>query len=161
MKNRQIPIRRTAVNSGAFLRYGVAIALIGLATPLAPSAEAREIHLGGTNSQSGAPSKLPPNIVELPSVVMLLRREDGGWRHIQIDAWLAPQDVPTAKDLDGMKTTVVQQIKEGLPGPRGFETLQSAREGSQAAKELIHAAAERSLGRAWSGEVLIRDMLVY
>ena len=123
---------------------------------------AREIHLGGTDTDKGAPPpKLAPNIVELPTIIASIRKEDGGWRHIRIDAWLAPKDIGTARAMDDKKTSIVMRSRDAFPGKRGFETLQSARDGNQAAKEVIHSAAEKTLGRPWTGDVLIRNMLVY
>ncbi len=138
-----------------------AIAVVGLVLLPMPAAEARDIRLGGTNSQPGAPPRLAPTIVELPTITLALRRDDGGWHHIQIDAWLASEDETTARELEDIKSAVVLRIKEDLPGPQGFEVLQSAKDGAVAAKEIIRGAAERSLGRSWPGDVLIRDMLVY
>jgi len=129
----------------------------GMVTPAA----AREVRLGGSQSSTQPAPKLAPNIIELPTIEISIRKEDGGWRHIRIDAWLAPKDVAIARDMDGMKTSIVKRAQEDLPGSRGFDVLKSAREGNEAAKEVLHLAAEQSLGHPWEGEVLIRNMLVY
>jgi hypothetical protein len=138
------------------------IAIILLAGAI-PSVSAREIHLGGTNAAPGAPppAKLAPNIVELPTIIAAIRREDGGWRHIRIDAWLAPQDIATARAMDDKKTSIVMRSQNTLPGKRGFDALKSAHDGNQVAKEVIHAAAAQTLGHPWTGDVLIRNILVY
>lgn len=140
----------------------IALGLI-MAGPFQP-AHAKDIRLGGTNATPGAPSppvKLAPNIIELPAIIVAIRKEDGGWHHIRINAWLAPEDVSTARDMDEKKTAIVKRSKDAFPGARGFEALQSAQDGDQIAKDVIHAAAERTLGRAWTGDVLIRNILVY
>jgi hypothetical protein len=140
------------------------MALVVASLPLQP-AMARDVRLGGTDTTPEAPppppAKLAPNIVELPSIVVAIRKEDGGWHHIRIDAWLAPEDVSTAQDLDEKKSSIVKRSQEALPGARGFDVLRSAHEGNDAAKDVIHAAAERTLGRPWTGDVLIRNILVY
>ncbi|MDR3441066.1 hypothetical protein [Telmatospirillum sp.] len=123
---------------------------------------AKDIRLGGTSaSPTAPPPKLAPNIIELPTIEVSIRKEDGGWRHIRIDAWLAPKQVAIARDMDGMKTSIVKHAREELPGNRGFDALRSAHEGNQVAKEVLHHAAERSLGHPWDGDVLIRNILVY
>ncbi|PKU23545.1 hypothetical protein [Telmatospirillum siberiense] len=128
-------------------------------------ADAKDIRLGGTNASPAPPppppAKLAPNIIELPIIVIAIRKEDGGWHHIRINAWLAPKDVATAHDMDDKKTAIVRRSKDAFPGTRGFEALQSARDGDQIAKEVIHAAAEHTIGRPWTGDVLIRNILIY
>jgi hypothetical protein len=128
-------------------------------------AVARDIRLGGTNNAPGAPvqppPKLAPNIVELPTIIVAIRKDDGGWHHVRIDAWLAPKDSATAQDMDQRKASIVKKSKEALPGARGFDVLQSAHDGNQVAKDVIRAAAERTIGRPWSGDVLIHNIVVY
>jgi len=148
--------------TGKILLFAAALAAV-LAGTMQPVL-AREIRLGGTNAPGGAvppPVKLPPNVVELPTITVALRKEDGGWNHIRIDAWLAPKDVTTARDMYEKKSTIVERSQDALPGNRGFTTLKSAREGNQAAKDVIREAAEKTLGHPWTGDVLIRNMLVY
>lgn len=125
---------------------------------------AKDIRLGGTNAAPDAPpppARLAPNIVELPIIVVALRKDDGGWHHIRINAWLAPKDVSTAHDMDDKKTAIVKKSREAFPGTTGFEALRSAENGDRIAKEIIHSAAEHALGHPWTGEVLIRNILVY
>jgi hypothetical protein len=128
-------------------------------------ADARDINLGGTKAAPGVtvppPTKLPPNIVTLPTIVVAIRKEDGGWHHVRIDAWLAPQDTATARVMDDKKTSIVKVSETTLPGARGFSALQSAADGNLVAKDVIRAAAEQTIGRPWTGEVLIRNILVY
>jgi hypothetical protein len=124
-------------------------------------AAAREVRLGG-QEKSTSPDKtdLPPNVVGLPTITLAIRREDGGWRHVTIDAWLVPKDVDTARSMDQMKSLIVRNLDKSLP-KRSFELLQSANDGSNEAKKAIHEAAEISLGHPWTGDVLIRSLLVY
>jgi hypothetical protein len=144
------------------LSAATVIALLAGATQ---PAAAKDVRLGGTSSVPGAPvqppPKLAPNIVELPTIVVAIRKDDGGWHHVRIDAWLAPKDIATAQDMDDRKASIVRKSKETLPGARGFDVLKSAHDGNQVAKDVIHTAAERSIGRPWTGDVLIRNMVVY
>lgn len=123
-------------------------------------AEARDVRLGGSNGAEQAP-KLPPNVVTLPIIIAAIPKGDGGWRHVRIDAWLAPSDVGTAEDMENLKASIVQKVRDGLPGPRGFDALKSPHEGPQVAKNMLHAAAESSLGHPWTGDVLIRSLMAY
>lgn len=150
-------IRSALTGTATFM---VAVCVL-VATAAAP-ALARDINLGGTRIAPDHPTAhLAPNIVELPTIEVSIRKDDGGWRHIKIDAWLAPKDLATAHTMDGMKTSIVKKAGEDLPGNRGFDVLKSAHEGNQAAKEVLHDAAAQSLGHPWEGEVLIRNLLVY
>lgn len=140
-----------------------AVTILALLAATAQPVSARDIRLGGTRKgpDTEEPMTLPPNIVELPVIVVALRKSDGGWRHIRINAWLAPSDTDTARDMEDKKTSIAKKARENFPGPRGFDTLKSPREGPEAAKDILRAAAERSLGHPWDGDVLIRSMVVY
>jgi hypothetical protein len=121
------------------------------ATPVA----AKDIRLGGD-----ATTKLAPNMIVLPTIAVAIRTDDGGWKHIKIDAWLAGTDPDNAKALESLKNTIIGKADREFPN-RNFETLQSAGQGSAEAKRVIHAAVEAGLGHEWKGDVLIRNMLVY
>lgn len=155
-------IKGTPVLSFAGLLVRTA-AILALLAVMAQPVSARDIRLGGTNKgpEEAEPSKLPPNIVELPVIVVALPKGDGGWRHIRINAWLAPADSHTARDMEDKKSSIVKKARADFPGPRGFDTLKSPHEGPEAAKDILHAAAERSLGHPWDGDVLIQSMVVY
>jgi hypothetical protein len=138
----------------------VALGVAWLAAWAAPGAAAREINLGGERSNGQTAPKLPPNVVELPNIVVAIRKPDGGWRHVKIHAWLAPKDVDVAEAMDGRRTSIVHSIQEKIP-QQDFEMLTAAHSGSTLAKEVIHSAAEENIGRPWSGDVLISELLVY
>jgi hypothetical protein len=121
-----------------------------------PFVYAKDIKLGGDAKQG----KLPPNMIVLPPIMVVIRAEDGGWKHIKIDAWLAGTDPDNAKKLDSLKNIIRDKADREFPN-RNFEILQSARQGSDEAKKVIHAAVEAGLGKEWKGDVLIKDMLVY
>ena len=131
---------------------GIAAALLLAALPLL-SVYAKDIKLGGQQ-------KLPTNMIALPTIAVAIRGDDGGWRHIKIDAWLAGTDAENAKTLEALKNTIINRADRELPN-RNFEVLQSAVQGSAEAKRVIHAAVEAGLGHEWKGDVLIRNMLVY
>ncbi|HIJ37834.1 MAG TPA: hypothetical protein HPP80_02960 [Rhodospirillaceae bacterium] len=138
---------------GRFLTAGLAVGIC-LSSPVT----AREIHLGG---QTADPKILKqPNTVVLPPIVLALPRDDGGWHHIRIDAWLTPSDEKTTAALEGIRTTIVKNASQDLPEAK-FEDLRSARLGMKLAKQIIHDAAEEGLGRPWTGEVMIKTMLAY
>lgn len=120
------------------------------------SVYAKDIKLGGDQKQG----KLPPNMIALPPIMVVIRGEDGGWKHIKIDAWLAGTDLDNAKRLDALKNIIRDKADREFPN-RNFEILQSAGQGSAEAKKVIHAAVEAGLGGEWKGDVLIRNMLVY
>jgi len=117
-------------------------------------AGAKDIRLGGTDD------KLPKTMVVLPTIAVAIRAEDGGWKHIKIDAWLQAKDVRTAKTMENMKNTIIAKADRELPN-HDFAILMSAENGSNEAKKAIAAAVEMTIGRAYTGEVLIRNMLVY
>jgi hypothetical protein len=131
---------------------GIAAALLLAALP-SPAVHAKDIRLGGQQ-------KLPTNMIVLPTIAVAIRTEDGGWKHIKIDAWLAGTDAENAKTLEALKNTIIAKVDREFPN-RDFEILQSASQGSAEAKRVIHAAVEAGLGHEWKGDVLIRNMLVY
>jgi len=130
-----------------------AFLVFGLASPFV---YAKDIKLGGDQKLG----KLPPNMIVLPPIMVVIRADDGGWKHIKIDAWLAGTDADNAKKLESLKNTIKDKADREFPN-RNFEILQSARQGSAEAKKVIHAAVEAGLGAEWKGDVLIKDMLVY
>ncbi len=130
-----------------------ALLLIGLASSCV---YAKDIKLGGEQKLG----KLPPNMIVLPPIMVMIRGDDGGWKHIKIDAWLAGTDIDNAKKLESLKNTIKDKADREFPN-RNFEVLQSAGQGSAEAKKVIHAAVEAGLGGEWKGDVLIRNMLVY
>jgi hypothetical protein len=132
--------------------YGRFLLLLLAALSLTPAA-AKDIKLGGQQ-------KLNPTMIQLPTIAVVMRDEDGGWKHIKIDAWLAGTDVENAKELDRIKNIIMSKADREFPN-RNYETLQSPGQGSIEAKRVIHAAVEAGLGREWKGEVLIKNMLVY
>lgn len=134
-------------------RIFAALLVFGLASS---SVYAKDIKLGGDQKQG----KLPPNMIVLPPIMVMIRTDDGGWKHIKINAWLAGTDVDNAKRLEALKTLIKDKADRELPN-RNFEILQSAAQGSTEAKKVIHAAVEAGLGKEWKGDVLIKDMLVY
>ena len=133
-------------------RYLAAFLLIGLA--MGP-VSAKDIKLGGEQKD-----KLAPNIVVLPVIAVMIRTDDGGWKHIKIDAWLAGTDADNARKLDGLKHQIIIKADHEIP-QRNYETLQSPDLGTKEAKRIIHAAVEAGLGHEWKGEVLIHNMMVY
>jgi len=126
-----------------------------LAALAATPAAAKDIKLGGQAQQ-----KLAPNMIVLPTIAVVMRDEDGGWKHIKIDAWLAGTDIENAKELDRIKNIIMNKADREFPN-RNYETLQSPGQGSVEAKRVIHAAVEAGLGHEWKGDVLIHSMLVY
>ena len=135
-------------------RMLAALLLAGLASPsLYVPAYAKDIKLGGQQ-------KLPQTMVVLPRISVAIRTDDGGWKHIAVDCWLAGTSVEEAHTLEALKNTIVAKADREMPN-RNFEILQSAGEGSAEAKKVIHGAVEDGLGKEWKGQVLIRNMLVY
>jgi hypothetical protein len=96
----------------------------------------------------------------LPTIAVAIRDDDGGWRHIKVDAWLQSKDSATAAALEAVKTTIIAKADRELPN-HDFATLQSPQIGTTEIKHAIHAAAEAGLGRKWNGEVLIHNLLIY
>jgi hypothetical protein len=129
------------------------LAPILLGVVLAIPVEAKDIKLGGGD-------RVHPLVVELPTIAVAIRGDDGGWKHIKIDAWLQSKDIATAKKLEAVKNIIIAKADRELPN-HDFETLKSPQTGSREAKRAIHAAAEAGLGQKWDGEVLIHNMLVY
>lgn len=134
--------------------HGRFLLLLLAALSLTPAA-AKDIKLGGQAQQ-----KLAPTMIALPTIAVVMRDEDGGWKHIKIDAWLAGTDLENAKELDRIKNIIMNKADREFPN-RNYETLQSPGQGSVEAKRVIHAAVEAGLGHEWKGDVLIKNMLVY
>jgi len=133
--------------------FPIILAAVLLALPGQAPIQAKDIKLGGEQ-------KLTPTMIVLPRISVAIRTEDGGWRHVAVDCWLAGVSVEEAQKLETLKTTIIAKADREMPN-RNFEILQSAGEGSNEAKKVIHAAVEAGLGREWKGQVLIRNMLVY
>jgi hypothetical protein len=137
---------------------GIAVCLLAILAVPQPAAANREIRLGGSDKHQG--DKPPADIVALPTIHVAIRKPDGGWHHIQIDAWLAPNDKDLAGKMESVKTVIVRKATANFP-LKPFPSLVSAHDGSRLAKEVIHSAAARSIGREWQGDVLIRNIVVY
>jgi hypothetical protein len=133
--------------------FPIILAAMLLAVPGHTPVFAKDIKLGGEQ-------KLPLTMIVLPRIAVAIRADDGGWRHVEVDCWLAGTDVENAKRLETLKTTIIAKADREFPN-RNFEILQSAAEGSNEAKKVIHAAVEAAMGSEWKGQVLIRNMLVY
>lgn len=129
--------------------------LLSAMMAISPAA-AKDVKLGGA---ANAP-KLAPNMIVLPTIAVAMRTDDGGWKHVKIDAWLAGTDIDNAKKLDSLKNIITNKADREIPN-RSYETLQSPGQGSAEAKRIIHAAVEAGLGHEWKGEVMIKNMLVY
>jgi len=128
-------------------------AVMMLIMPVHAPLYAKDIKLGGEQ-------KLTPTMIALPRISVAIRTEDGGWKHVAVDCWLAGVDVDEARRLEALKNIIIGKADREMPN-RNFEILQSAGEGDAEAKKVIHAAVEAALGREWKGQVLIRNMLVY
>ncbi len=144
---------RSRVQVSSARRTLVLRAAILLGVVLTVPVEAKDIKLGGGD-------KAHSLVVELPTIAVAIRADDGGWKHIKIDAWLQSKDVATAKKLEAVKNTIIAKADREFPN-HNFETLKSPQTGAQDAKRAIRAAAEASLGQKWDGEVLIHNMLIY
>jgi hypothetical protein len=132
----------------------IVILLFTALLALAPtSSRAKDVTLGGDKKE-------PKNMVELPKISVVIQTEDGGWKHIVIDAWLAPKDISTVPELEKSKTAILKWVDHALPN-HDFATLQSPEGGSAEAKKTIRAGTEATLGHPWKGDVLITTMLVY
>src|SRR6516165_463541 len=90
--------------------------LLLAALSLTPAA-AKDIKLGGQQ-------KLNPTMIVLPTIAVVMRDEEGGWKHIKIDAWLAGTDIENAKELDRIKNIIMNKADREFPN-RNYETLQS------------------------------------
>lgn len=125
----------------------------------APAGQARDINLGGRQEEPEVKEK-PRFIVALPTIELSVARDDGGWRHIHIDAWLTTHDDRTTEDLDKMRSTIVRLTEDALPD-HDFEEYKSPRQGLRLIKEIIRRATDKSLGHPWKGEVMIKNFLAY
>ena len=138
-----------------FFLFGLLTVLLLAAAP-AQHVYAKDIKLGGEPDKN----KLPATMIALKRISVAIRGEDGSWKHIAIDVWLAGTSEVNAKELDLNKNIIIAKADHELPN-RNFEILQSPVLGSAEAKKVIHAAVEASLGHEWKGQVLIKNMLVY
>ncbi len=139
----------------AFLISGILSVLLLAGAPGAV-VWAKDIKLGGEPDKN----KLPATMIPLKRISVAIRGEDGSWKHIAIDCWLAGTDEVNAKELDVNKNIIIAKADHELPN-RNFEIMQSAVQGTAEAKKVIHAAVEASIGHEWKGQVLIKNMLVY
>jgi len=120
--------------------------------------QAREIKLGG-----GQKADKPPPIhpVELPPIMVALPKGDGGWRHIEIIAYLMAKDEQTCAQLDEMRTSIQRHaVDEDIPAT-GFDKLKTPYGGEEAAKKAIQKSTEKSLKRPFDGQVYLRKFLAY
>jgi len=154
-----------AVSGG--LRDGLRLlALLAMVTAGAAGpapAWARDINLGGkvTKDKGDTDQKPALRYIELPRIFYSTQRPDGGWNHVQIDAYLAPKDQGTLMEMDAIRSLIVDKASgEDLPRI-GFDNLKRPSYGNDFAKQAIHDAAEHSIGHPWTGDVFIRSMLVY
>jgi hypothetical protein len=139
-------------------RVLVLIALLAMTAWMAPQAAAKDINLGG---QRYTPDQnLPRTMVELPGISVALRDDKGGWRHVEIHAWLALKDSSAAYAVDRKRWAIARTVKDKLP-EADFDVLAAAHTGSALAKEVIRSAAMAALGEELAGDVLIRELLVY
>jgi len=100
------------------------------------------------------------NMVTLPTIAVAIKTDDGGWHHVKIDAYLDAKNPRAAKILHGFENMIRDKADKEIPN-HSFETLRSPELGSIEAKKCILVAVEESLGHPFTGEVLIRNMLVY
>ena len=135
--------------------HGLCLSILLSSLLVLSPVSAKDIKLGGEQKD-----KLAPNIVVLPVIAVMIRTEDGGWKHIKIDAWLSGTDADNARKLDGLKHQIITKADHEIPN-RNYETLQSPAQGTKEAKRIIHEAVEAGLGHEWKGEVLIHNMMVY
>lgn len=124
-----------------------------------PTVLARDINLGGRQEEPDKREK-PRNIVELPTIELSLAQDDGGWRHIHIDAWLTCRDEATSEDLDKLRSTIVRLATDALP-EHEFDEYRSPRGGIRLVKQIIRQVTEKSLGRPLKGDVMIKNFLAY
>jgi hypothetical protein len=156
--------RGGAVGPLALVLSALSLGLLGLV----PSAEARDINLGGhrTETQGSAnPNQhryqLPPNVVALPRVVASVREKSTGrWKRVLVDAYVVPTDAYTREKMRGLSQDIAKRLRPQLEA-QSAESLQAAYQGSKAARLCIHEAAAQSLGRGWDGEVYIRSLAVF
>jgi hypothetical protein len=131
-------------------------------TPLSTSA--KDVNIGGKAADGKDDSKKPKlNMVDLPEITAGRRTENGGVKHIQIEAWLAPKDIKELPILDERKTAICKRAKKAFEESHdiSLDILASPREGETLAKKTILQATETELGHPWSGDVLMRTFLVY
>ena len=135
------------------------VALAAALCLASPALQARDINLGGHQEEPEKKEK-PRHIVTLPTIELSLAREDGGWNHIRVDAWLTTRDDDTTEELDKMRSTIVRLTQDALP-ERDFQDYKAPRQGFRLVKQIIRQAADKSLGHPWKGEVMIKNMLAY
>ena len=137
----------------------VAVVLAAALCFASPAVQARDINLGGKQEEPEKKQK-PRNIIELPTIDLSLAQEDGGWRHIHIDAWLTCRDEATSEDLDKLRSTIVRLTQDALPDHE-FDEYRSPRGGIRLVKLIIRQVTEKSLGRPLKGDVMIKNFLAY
>jgi hypothetical protein len=120
---------------------------------LSGPANAKDIKLGGGQKGDMLNVHLPPMKIMIPT-------GDGGWKHIQIDAWLMAKDQVTARAMDVAKNNIVNMADKEMPN-RDWQVLANPELGSNEVKKVIHAAAEAGLGHPWQGDVMLQSFLIY
>lgn len=133
----------------------LALTLLLSATPV----EAKTINLGGGKVEK----QKSVLFIELPSIEAALPKGDdnGGWRHVRIDAYITPKDVLTGTQLEAVKSSIVKHAAEETLPAAGYDKLKSPYGGEEAAKKALRIATDRALGHPWEGEISIRTFLTY
>ncbi len=143
---------------------GLALGLVGLAD----TASARDINLGGDRqdrvgsiSRHVATTVLPKNVIALPTMVAPVQdSETGRWKNVMVMAYLAPTETATGMKMQLMRAQIARAAGPVL-NSKPANTLQSARLGTQLAKDCIRLAADQTLGKSWPGDVYIRSLVVF
>ncbi len=144
--------KRTGTGRTALLAVLMGAIVFGAVDP----AWARDIRVGGQSFTD----KPPPNMIALPVISAAKQADDGRYQIVQIEAWLAPRDLHEVAILEDRKSAISMRAKQAFP-EQNFEVLMGSRDGSALAKKTIQQATESELGHPWTGDVLIKTMLVY